>query len=178
RQLILRFYAMWRNTHLKYKGPIKQFLNREMQEHRNPSPKEVAEMKAVFERSIEIAYHVFGANAFRRFYIGKDGRPDGYWEKKKLNVALWDTILYTFSYFDKPQIIPIADSIREEFLDLLSSDSIFSEYISSTTDKPERLLYRADVWRNRLQNLLGVGSRQPRSFSLELKQTMYEMNPT
>jgi len=27
RQLILRFFAMWRKTHLKYKSPMKQFLN-------------------------------------------------------------------------------------------------------------------------------------------------------
>jgi len=70
RQLILRFFAMWRNTHLKYKGPMKSFLNREMETHRNPTDKEFAEMRATFEQSIEMAYAVFGASAFRRFNAG------------------------------------------------------------------------------------------------------------
>lgn len=67
RQLILRFFAMWRNTHLKYKSPMKQFLNREMDNHRNPSANELGEMRSIFEKSIEIAYTVFGQNAFKRF---------------------------------------------------------------------------------------------------------------
>ncbi len=34
RQLLLRFFAMWRSTHLRYRGPMKQFMNHEMQENR------------------------------------------------------------------------------------------------------------------------------------------------
>lgn len=176
RQLILRFFAMWRNTHLRYKAPMKRFLNREMEEHRDPSDKELAEMRAIFERSIEMAYSVFGANAFRRFYSGREGIPNGRWESRKLNVALWDTLLYTFSYYDKPQIIPIADSILEEFLDVATNDNAFVEYVTSTTDKPDRIQFRAETWRQRLQSL--VSDKEPRNFSLSLKQQLYSEDPT
>jgi ferredoxin len=176
RQLILRFFAMWRNTHLKYKAPIKQFLNREMENHRNPSDKELAELRAIFEKSIEMAYTVFGHNAFRRFNVGKAGKSQGGWESRKLNVALWDTLLYTFSYYDKSQIVPIADAIREEFLDVLTNDETFIEYISSSTDKPDRIQYRAETWRQRLQTL--VSSKEPRTFSLALKERLFAANPT
>lgn len=176
RQLILRFFAMWRNTHLRYKAPMKRFLNREMEEHRDPSDKELAEMRAIFERSIEMAYSVFGANAFRRFYSGRVGVPNGRWESRKLNVALWDTLLYTFSYYDKPQIIPIADSILEEFLDVATNDNAFVEYVTSTTDKPDRIQFRAETWRQRLQSL--VSDKEPRNFSLSLKQQLYSEDPT
>jgi 5-methylcytosine-specific restriction endonuclease McrA len=84
--------------------------------------------------------------------------------------------LYTFSFFEKSQIIPIADSIREEFIDLIMSDQTFVQYITSSTDKAERIQYRADVWRQRLQSL--VADKQPRGFTLELKEKLYEANPT
>lgn len=178
RQLILRFFAMWRNTHLKYKGPIKSFLNREMEQHRNPTERELAEMRSVFERSIEMAYTVFGPNAFRRYHSGTAGDPNGYWESHKLNVGLWDTLLYSFSFYEKSQIIPVADRVREEFLDLVTSDPTFVEYITSTTDKPERIQYRAEVWQQRLRAVAGHADQGPRSFSLDLKQRLYEANST
>lgn len=177
-QLILRFFAMWRNTHLKYKPSMKQFLNREMEMHRNLTDYEKTNMRAVFEKSIEMAYLVFGDNAFRRFNVGNENNPDGYWETRKFNIALWDTILYTFSFYEKSQIVPVSDAIREEFLDLLTYDSTFIDYISRTTDKAERVQYRADTWRNRIQNLIGYSGKEPRNFSLELKERLFKANPT
>jgi len=104
RQLILRFFSMCRQGHLKYKSPMKQFLNREMESYRNAEEGDTSKMRNVFENSIEMAYTVFGQNAFRRFYPGSQDNPNGYWEKRKLNIALWDTILYSFSFYDKNQI--------------------------------------------------------------------------
>jgi hypothetical protein len=176
RQLILRFLAMWRNTHLKYKSPMKQFMNREIERYQRATAAELAEMEKVFTDSIEMAYVVFGKNAFKRFYVGNDRRHDGYWEPNKLNLALWDTVLYTFSYFDRSQIIPIADVIREEFLDLLTTDLQFVEFITSSTDKPDRILYRADKWKHRLDEV--VPDKQPRAFSSALKQALYNRDPT
>jgi len=83
----LRFFAMWRNTHLRYKGPMKHFLNREIEDHRNASERENVEMREAFEKSIEMACTAFGPNAFHRFHPGLSGKPNGSWEKNKLNVA-------------------------------------------------------------------------------------------
>jgi hypothetical protein len=177
RQLILRFFAMWRKTHLKYKSPMKQFMNHEMEEHRNASPDEINEMRSVFLKSIEMAYTVFGVNAFRRFDVGEEGKPDGKWESKRLNIALWDTLLYGFSYFEKAQVIPIADSIREEFLDVMSNDTQFTQYITSATDSTDRIQYRADVWLKRLRDLIGYESLSPRAFTLEFKRQLFSASP-
>jgi len=178
RQLILRFFAMWRNTHLKYKGTKKQFLNNEMEMHRNLPNKKIVEMRLVFEKSIEIAYIVFGKHAFRRYNPGgKNNNPNGNWESK-LNVALWDTLLYSFSYYDKPQIIPIIDRIREEFLDIMTYDSKFIEYVTSTTDKPDAIKYRAEVWLKRLSSLIGINNAEPRTFSRQIKQELFKQEPT
>lgn len=178
RQLILRFFAMWRQTHLKYRQPFKKFMNREMDSHRNASPADIAAMRDVFEKSIEMAEVVFGVNAFRRFYQGTSEKYDGYWEKNKLNVSLWDTVLYTFSFYEKRQIIPIADRVREEFLDLMTTDPKFVEYIASTGDSADKVRYRADEWRRRLDALIQTPSNEPRGFTLELKTKLFELNPT
>jgi 5-methylcytosine-specific restriction endonuclease McrA len=176
RQLILRFFAMKRNTHLNYRGGMKQFMNREMFAHRNALPSEIAAMKAMFESAIECAWTVFGPNAFRRWSPGNERSPDGQWETK-LNVALWDTVLYTFAFFEKRQIVPAADAIREEFLDLMSSDDIFVDYIGRTTDKPDRVRYRADTWRRRLEAAVVVPAGETRSFSRKLKEDLHTADP-
>lgn len=178
RQLILRFFAMCRTTHLRYKSPMKAFLNREMEQHRDPDERELARLRSMFERSIDMAYTVFGANAFRRFHSGPPSDHAGHWESRKLNVALWDTLLYSLSFFEKSQIIPYADRIREEFLDLMSSDVTFVEYITSTTDNTDRVLYRARVWQERLRAVTSDAGQGPRTFSLALKQSLYEADPT
>lgn len=177
RQLILRFFAMWRNTHLRYRSPMKQFLNREMEAHRFAKDRDLSEMRAAFEKSIEMAYAVFGANAFRRYNPGTEAQR-GHWETKKLNMGLWDTVLYTFSFYEKAQVIPVADRIREEFLDLMTNDERFVDYITSTGDKPDRVQYRAEVWKERMNAVVGNPHREPRSFSRQLKEELFRNDPT
>ena len=178
RQLILRFFAMWRNTHLRYRGPMKQFMNHEMQEHRHATPEKIAEMKRVFSEAMQCAWDVFGAHAFRRYSPGDATTPQGRWETSgKLNVALWDTILYVFSYYERRQILPIADALREEFLDLLTNDATFVDYIGRTTDKPDRIRYRAEAWKRRVDALVSVPQHETRNFSRQLKVDLHKANP-
>lgn len=172
RQLILRFFAMKRNSHLNFKGGMKQFMNREMIAHRYAPGTEIAALKALFESAIECAWTVFGENAFRRWSPGDGRNPEGQWETK-LNVALWDTILYTFAFFEKRQIVPAADAIREEFLDIMSNDDTFVDYIGRTTDKPDRVRYRADSWRCRLDAAIAVPFGETRTFSRKLKVALH-----
>jgi hypothetical protein len=154
---------------------MKRFLNREMEDHRNPTDPQLREMRELFTRSIDAAWQIFGEHAFRRFHSGDEKSRDGEWERK-LNVALWDTVLYSFSFFQKTELIGCADAIREELLDLLSHDAMFNEYLASTTDKPERVQHRAEVWQRRLKDLLQP--QGPRSFTLELKNKLFCANAT
>lgn len=177
RQLILRFLAMKRNTHLNYRGAMKQFMNREMQAHRHASPAEVAALSRTFEEAIECAWLVFGDNAFRRWNPGRTTADAGDWESK-INIALWDTLLYGFAFYEKRQIIPVADAIREEFLDIMSNDATFVDYIGRSTDKPERLQYRARVWLDRLEAVVATPASEARSFSRRLKESLFSIDPT
>jgi hypothetical protein len=177
RQLILRFLAMKRNSHLNYRGPMKQFMNREMIQHRAATPAQVTEMKAWFENAIECAWTVFGENAFRRWSPGDAMNPEGQWETK-LNVALWDTVLYTFAFFEKRQVVASADAIREEFLDLMTNDATFVDYIGRSTDKPDRVRYRADAWRKRMDEVVRVPANETRAFSRKLKMELHAGDPS
>lgn len=177
RQLILRFLAMKRNSHLNYRGAMKQFMNREMQTHRHASPVDVAKMSRMFEEAIECAWLVFGENAFRRWNAGRTASEASEWDSK-INIALWDTLLYGFAFYEKRQIVPAADAIREEFLDLMSNDPTFVDYIGRSTDKPERLQYRARVWLERLAAVVATPGNETRAFSRKLKETMFTLDPT
>lgn len=158
---------------------MKQFMNREMEEHRHPTEKELARIRGQFEDAIELAWTVFGVHAFRRFTPGlSKEKPDGGWDTNRLNVALWDTVLYGLSFYQKQQIIPIADAVREEFIDLLSTDGTFRDYIITTGDKPERIRYRADAWLARLEKVVDGTLPEPRNFSRKLKMTLYSADPS
>jgi 5-methylcytosine-specific restriction endonuclease McrA len=179
RQLILRFFAMWRNTHLKYRGPMKQFMNREMQDFRNASPEKIEEMRRVFENAIQCTWDVFGDRAFRRYTMGTPKNHSGSWESSgKLNVALWDTLLYVFTYYERRQILPASDAIREVFLDLMATDATFDDYIGRTTDQPERIRYRAETWKKRVDALVTVPANELRIFSRQLKMQLFSADPT
>jgi hypothetical protein len=86
--------------------------------------------------------------------------------------------MYTFAFYDKRQIVPNSDRIREEFLDVMTSDEKFVEYITATTDQVDRIRYRAEEWRRRLDVLVGDAKPEPRGFTLELKRDLFTANPT
>lgn len=177
RQLVLRFLAMKRNSHLNYRGAMKQFMNREMQTHRYAVPAVVTEMSRQFEEAIECAWLVFGERAFRRWNSDQSSGEPGNWDSK-INIALWDTILYGLAFYEKRQIVPVADAIREEFLDLMANDPTFVDYIGRSTDKPDRLQYRARVWLDRLAAVVSIPANETRAFSSKLKENLYAGDPS
>ena len=61
---------------------MKNFLNRTMEADRRAGAKELGAMRAAFERAIELAWHVFGEKAFRRFDAGNGEDVNGRWEGK------------------------------------------------------------------------------------------------
>ncbi|OQX86744.1 MAG: hypothetical protein B6D55_05335 [Candidatus Omnitrophica bacterium 4484_70.2] len=177
RELILRFFAFYHNTYLKYKAPMKQFLNKEIEKYRNLDKNEELELRNVFKKAVDLIKSVFGDKAFRRFIPGTESDPNGTWETKKLNKGLFDIIMWGFSQYEKNQIIPFADSIREELLWLMSHDQRFIESIRVSTDKYENVQYRFDKWRESLKNIVGYPHKEPRTFSWSLKKQLYENDP-
>ncbi|KAK3262470.1 hypothetical protein CYMTET_28677, partial [Cymbomonas tetramitiformis] len=106
RELILRFFAMSRTTPYGFFSPVKTWLNSEIRENRNLSPGEVEDLSASFQHSIQLAWDVFGEAAFRpvRKVKGKEGMER--FESGEVNVALWDTVMHSFSTLTASEVLP------------------------------------------------------------------------
>ena len=75
RQLLLRFFAMWRNTHLKYRGPMKQFMNREMHDYRFATSEQVRDMSSHLRRSGPVRLGCFRTPSLPALFDGRRPRP-------------------------------------------------------------------------------------------------------
>lgn len=177
RELILRFFAFFHNTYLNYKAPMKQFLNKEMEKYNNISDKDINELKNIFKKTVDLTKSVFGDKSFRRFMAGTKKDPNGIWEVRKINKGVFDIVMWGFSQYDKNQIIPIADHIREELMWLMTHDEDFIDSTRVSTDKFENVQYRFDIWRESLKKLVGYPKTEPRNFSWGLKKQLYDTSP-
>lgn len=178
RELILRFFAFYHNTHLKYTPSMKHFLNKEMEQYRNLNEAEEKELRKIFKKSVRLSKTVFGDKAFTRFSGGSVKDSNGYWEKKR-NKGLFDIIMFGFAMYEENQIVPNSDTIREELLWLMTHDEVFIDSISgSGTDNKEKTITRFDKWHSALKEIVGINRVEPRKFSLQYKKQLYETDAT
>ena len=178
RELVLHFLAFYNQTYLKYKPPMKQFLNKEMENNKNISDEKMKELRKVFKETVSLVKSVFGDKAFRRFISGDEKDPNGRWEIRKINVGLFEIIMFGFSRYNKNQIIPLSDVIREELLHMMTSDKEFIDSISgSGTTSTAKVTTRFKKWLDALEKIVGMPKTEPRTFSWKLKKQLYEQNP-
>lgn len=178
KELVLRFCAFYHKTYLNYKAPMRNFLNSEAREKCDISGKELAELKLAFKNACQIIRSAFGTNSFKRFYKGKDGQPNGYWEPKKFNTSLYDILMYSFAREDKNKVYQNLDSVKEALVFLMTEDQEFVDSIELSTSSVQAVTLRFDKWRLSLQSLLGVNQKEPRCFTFKLKQEMMAADPT
>ncbi|MFQ5754172.1 MAG: HNH endonuclease family protein, partial [bacterium] len=178
RELILRFFTFYHNTHLKYAPPMKRFLNRDIENYKNLDDAEEKHLKKTFKKTVRLSKTVFGDKAFKRFILGSIKEPNGHWETKKINKALYDIIMFGFTIYEENQIIPNSDLIREELIWLMTYDSEFIDSITFTTDKKEKIHTRFDKWLTSLKQIVGTPVKEPRTFSLQYKRQLWESNST
>ena len=177
-ELALRFAAFYHATYLNYKPPMKNFLNTEAEKHHNLSKDNAHELKAALKNACQVIRSMFGKNAFKRFYKGSDKDPLGYWEPKKFNASLYDILMYTFAREDKNIIYQNLDSVREAFLHLMTENQEFIDSIELSTSSLQAVTKRFDLWRLALQDVVGIGKKEPRCFSMELKESLFKSNNT
>lgn len=178
KELVLRFCAFYHKTYLNYKAPIRNFLNIEAQEKRSISDKDLSELRSAFKNSCQIIKSIFDRNAFRRFYKGKDGQPNGFWETKKFNTSLFDILMYSFAVADKSKVYQNLDSIREALIVLMTEDQEFVESIELSTSSVQAVRSRFDKWRLTLEGIIGINKKETRCFSRKLKEELMTANPT
>lgn len=81
-ELLLRFFA-FRHNRIKYKAPLKEFLNDFMEENRNISPAKKKRFSSEFLSALEILHEVIGRRLFRPVRV--------------LNAATFDSVLVVVS---------------------------------------------------------------------------------
>ena len=177
-ELVLRFATFYHETYLKYQSPMKRFLNRDMEKYRNIDPKDAEELRKAFRNALQIIKSLFGASAFKRFYAGTEDNPDGSWETKRFNASLYDVMMGVFAGADKNRVFAALDAVREGLIDLMTSNSDFINAILLGTSEVGRVQRRFDLARARVNEILDGHGIQPRCFSRQLKQDLFDQDPT
>jgi len=177
-EYVLRFAAFYHSTYLHYKPPIAHFLDEDMRRFRYANKHDQDELRMAFKNAVALVWSLLGQNAFRRFYRGIAGAPDGHWEPKQFNASLYDILMWSFANKDKNQVMGNLDSIREALIVLMTDEQSFIEAIELSTSSVRMVTTRFDIWRKMLESILERSPRQPRTFSKALKQELYKSNPT
>lgn len=177
-ELVLRFASFYHSTYLKYKPSMRQFFNRDMDKFQFISKEDSEDLRSAFKNSVQIVKSLFGENAFKRFHPGIKSNPKGSWEAKKFNSSLYDVWMGVFWDKDKNQVFSALDSLREALIDLMVSNEAFIDSILIGTSDTKKVRTRFDITRQIVEDILGDYEKQPRCFSLELKQKLFGSNPT
>ena len=177
-ELVLRFSAFHHATYLNYKPPMKNFLNVEAEKYRELGKDEAQQLRAAFKNTCQIIRSMLGTNAFKRFYRGEDKDHAGYWEPKKFNASLYDILMYTLARQDKNLVYQNLDAIREALIYLMTENQEFIDAIELSTSSSQAVTKRFDLWRLTVQDIIGVGKKEPRCFSMQLKETLFKRDNT
>lgn len=175
-ELVLRFLAFHEKSCPNYPGGVKSFLNEFMNDFRNISDDRAKKFSEAFKKAADLAYTVFGENAFRRFSAGNKKDQNGRWEKT-VNRALYDILMWGFTQYEKPEVIENSDAIRESLIALILEDDDFREAITAATGDRNRVIHRFESWRKRLADVIGTNGSNPRLFSTELKKELMAASP-
>jgi len=178
RELVLRFASFYFNTYLNYNAPIKKFLNDSMVKYREINPVDELNLRNAFKNTVQIIKSLLDNNAFKRFYRGDEKNKNGKWETRKFNVSLFDILMSSFAREDKNTVFQNLDRIREAFIDLMTQDQDFIDAIELSTSSKKAVTTRFDKWRLTLQTILGIGKKEPRCFTLQIKQELFNRNNT
>lgn len=177
-ELVLRFGAFYHQAYLNYKPPMRNFLNREMEQYKCISDSDASELRGAFKNSLLIVKSLLDKNAFKRYYKGTLPNPNGYWEPKKFNASLYDILMYSFAREEKNSVFRNLDAIREALIFLMTSDQEFIDAIELSTSSIQAVTKRFDKWRLILQQIIGIQHKEARCFSHALKQQLFSQDPT
>lgn len=176
-ELVLRYFAFYDRSYLKYKSPIKKFLNDEARDRQHLSKEKEAEFRRCFKNSVSLVRSMLGERAFRRFIPGNEDNRNGMWEPKKFNVSLFDILMVEFATRDHNLVMRNMDAIRESYIDMQTNDATFIEWIYHATSTVQGVKYRFKAWSDRLDDILENDKKQKRCFSKELKKQLFDERP-
>ena len=181
RTFVLRFLAFYERTHRRCRNGLKKFLNEFLDTYRNPPDEKLREYRDVFKRCMKASQTVFGNDGFRlKKEKAGTSRSLGEWSTRS-NVAIFQCIATSLASHQLGEITNNADRIYEEYLDLISGDNQWVDYVRRATGEASRLDYVFETWRHRLGEVLrndGTEGQGRRLFSRQLKKELFDQSPT
>jgi hypothetical protein len=177
-ELVLRFAAWLHQGYLSLTTKqLKAFMNKEMEAGRSYGPRELRDLQNDFKKSVELSKTVFGNRAYRRFLEGDEDEPNGQWEMRQPNKALFDVVMFGFTRYKKNQIVRHSDAIFEGLVHLMSSNRRFIDAITAGTTDPRRVKARFEIWLGTLHDIVGDDPDE-RAFSKHWKEQLYASDRT
>ncbi len=177
-ELVLIFCAFCHTNYHQYKGNTKQLLNKDMLRNKEKiSHEELKDLEQQFKKSVSLIKTIFDKNAFRMFTLDKISKQGSF--GTRLNVGLFEILMYWFTIYEKNKIIPYMDLIREELINLEVHNKTFIDSLtgSGTTSK-NKVFAKFEIWGETLKGILGYPQNEPRCFSHKLKKDLWENDPT
>lgn len=177
RGMILRFFALSEKTYINYKPSIKQFCNKELRDNRNMTNDKQREYRERFKKCLDLVNNVFGENAFKRFVLDDSNNRNGKWNSN-LNMSLFDIQMCGFVNYEKYQVLPKADLIRESLMHLMTHNDKFIESIEISTSDKNPLQTRFKIWFETLDKIIENTDSEPRTFSYSIKKQLFNQDAT
>lgn len=174
---ILRFFAFCDKGERNYRAPLKKFLNDYMLQKQNISEAEATEKRDLFKKCVELCQTVFGNVAYKRVFPGNDEMMSGYIDKS-LNQGIFDIHMCGFMEYNKRDVVPRAEAIKEAFLELVTSNSKFIETIEIGTYGTPQVKLRTEMWVQKLREVMGMPSEDRRLFTYEEKKRLFDQDNT
>jgi len=177
RALIFRFLAFYERTHMKARLGLKRFLNEFLDTYRFANQDKLDEYEREFKKAMRACVTVFGKDAFRLRRDVESGSI-GEWATR-MNAAIFQVLSVSFTRYDIGQLTRRADAIYEEYVDLVSTDERWRDYVRRATGQYPRLEYVFDTWNQRLKLALADSAPNDsvRLFTRQLKEQMFQQNP-
>lgn len=178
-EMVLRFFSFYEDQNL-YPGRLKAFLNEHMKQRQQAyeimeiteREKKFDNLKKVYKKALELSSYVFGDEAFRPYSFNNE--KELAWTSK-VNRSLYDVVMCGFALYEKSQVVPKLDSIRESMINIILKDPKFLP--NAGTLQQEVVRYKFTTWFHELQLIID-SPKQPRSFSSQLKQELFDKDST
>lgn len=143
-ELVLRFMSFYYKGFEAYNGNMKSFLDKTLREYSTYRSRE-AEFEQVFKNVFDAAAEIWGTDAFVA-----DGK------KRRINLALYDVITYSFSGYDKERLICYEDQIRQHMQRLLTEHAGFRDSVKGVSNtSAAKVRTRFELWLNEMGLILG-----------------------
>ena len=139
RECVLRFLAFYLNRPEDYNArDLDSFLGKVMDTINDMTPAERGHLIGEFKKAMRAAFTIFGSDAFRKRYDGRDNR-------RPISKALFEVWSVHLAYCSPDQIEQLVihqKSLRYRFRQLMNEDDEFNAAISYTTSSPQRIQKR------------------------------------